>query len=464
VLDLKEESLHGSLQDPMLGLIESVKEVVVRFSDAISFALGSPPLGHLDALEISQYVDRYLEYLSHERGLGLREARRLLYDYGLSRGLINDLVATGLRLDQGIEVSSEAVVITVGAQETILLALLAVCCSPDDLLGLAVPSYYGVIGAARVLDVGLVAIRDSDHGIDLNHLEAACRVARAKGKRIRTLCVAPDFVNPSGTVMDFVARRQLLGVADRQDLLVLEGNAYGFTAEPMTEIPTLKSLCRNGRVIRIGTFAKICLPGARVGFVVAGQIVRTPEGNRVLLADELALIKSMTAVNTSPLYQAMIGGMVLEHGGSIVSLGRDQSRIYRRDLALLLQALDRHLSPVEGVVWNRPAGGFFVRIRIPVPADVALLEFSASKYGVLWTLLPGSCRYLRPSAVLQLRRSGPNRARCGSARQVPSRRHASGTPHRRQLALDSVRRDNRFEAVKDSSLPCGPMLTRRTTT
>jgi len=87
-----------------------------------------------------------------------------LYDYGLSRGLINDLVATGLRLDQGIEVSSEAVVITVGAQETILLALLAVCCSPDDLLGLAVPSYYGVIGAARVLDVGLVAIRDSDHG------------------------------------------------------------------------------------------------------------------------------------------------------------------------------------------------------------------------------------------------------------------------------------------------------------
>jgi hypothetical protein len=45
VLDLKEESLHGSLQDPMLGLIESVKEVVVRFSDAISFALGSPLLG-----------------------------------------------------------------------------------------------------------------------------------------------------------------------------------------------------------------------------------------------------------------------------------------------------------------------------------------------------------------------------------------------------------------------------------
>jgi (S)-3,5-dihydroxyphenylglycine transaminase len=403
VFDLKEESLHGSLQDPVLRLIESVKEVAARFPDAISFALGSPHLGHLDELDISQYVDRYLEHLSHERGLGPRQARRLLYDYGPSRGLINDLVATGLRLDQSIEASPEAVVITVGAQEAIFLALRAVCCSPDDLLGLVVPSYYGVIGAARMLDVGLVAIRDSDHGIDLDHLEAACRVARAKGKRIRALYVAPDFANPSGTVMDLVTRQQLLGVADRQDLLVLEDNAYGFTAEPMAEIPTLKALDGNGRVIYIGTFAKICLPGARVGFVVADQIVRTPEGNRVLLADELALLKGMTTVNTSPLCQAVIGGMLLEHGGSIASLGRDQPRIYRRNLALLLQALDRHLSPVEDVVWSRPAGGFFVRMRIPVPADVGLLELSASEYGVLWT--PLSPFYLGHTGVYDLRLS-----------------------------------------------------------
>jgi (S)-3,5-dihydroxyphenylglycine transaminase len=403
MLELKEESLHGSLQDPILGLIESVKEIAARFPDAISFALGSPYLGHLDELNISQYVDRYIEHLSHERGLGPRQARRLLYGYGPSRGLINDLVATGLRLDQGIEVSPEAVVITVGAQEAMLLALRAVCCSLDDLLGLVVPSYYGVIGAARVLDVGLVGIHGSDHGINLDHLEAACRVARAKGKRIRALYVAPDFANPSGTVMDLATRRQLLDVAERQDLLVLEDNAYGFTAEPMAEVPTLKALDKNGRVIYIGTFAKICLPGARVGFVVADQIVRTPEGKRGLLADELALIKSMTTVNTSPLCQAMIGGMVLEHGGSIVSLGRDQSRIYRRNLALLLQALDRHLSPVEDVAWNRPAGGFFVRMRIPVPADLALLELSASKYGVLWT--PLSSFYLGRTGTHDLRLS-----------------------------------------------------------
>jgi (S)-3,5-dihydroxyphenylglycine transaminase len=427
-------------------------------------------MGHLGELDISQYVDRYLKHLSQEGGLGPRQARRLLYDYGPSRGLINDLVATGLRLDQGIEVSPEAVVITVGAQEAMLLALRVLCRSPDDLLGLVDPSYYGAIGAARVLDVGLVAIRDSEHGIDLDHLEAACRTARAEGKRIRVLYVAPDFANPSGTVMDVATRRQLLRVAERQDLLLLEDNAYGFTAGPMTELPTLKALDEGGRVIYIGTFAKICMPGARVGFVVADQIVRSPEGNRGLLADELALIKSMTTVNTSPLCQAMIGGMVLEHGGSIASLGRDQSRIYRRNLALLLEALDRHLSQAKGVAWNRPAGGFFVRMRIPVPADAALLELSASKYGVLWT--PLSSFYLGRTGTHDLRLScsyvEPDQIEVGVVRLARLLREITLPPERftgnnsRCTALDSARRDNRFEAAVRSSRSYRSTLIRRT--
>lgn len=395
-----------------MGSIEHVKDVTARYPDAISFALGAPHPRHLDQLDVSRYVDLYLDHLATERGLGRGRARRLLYEYGPSGGLINDLVATGLALDQGIEVTPEEVVITVGAQEALLLALRAVCCSPDDLLGLVDPSFYGIIGAARVLDVGLVTIPDSDRGIDLDSLDAQCRAARAEGKRIRALYVAPDFANPSGIVMDLATRRRLLRLAEQHDLLLLEDNAYGFTAGPLSEMPTLKSMDVDGRVIYIGTFAKVCLPGARVGFVVADQTVRTPQGQRHPLAEDLALIKSMTTVNTAPLCQAMIGGMVLEQGGSLASLGNDNARTYQRNLGLLLDALDRHLIPGGGLRWNRPDGGFFVRMRIPVPADDALLELSASGYGVVWTPLSTfylgrggshhlrlSCSYLDPHQI-----------------------------------------------------------------
>jgi (S)-3,5-dihydroxyphenylglycine transaminase len=412
VLDLDQRSLHGSLQDPVLDSIEFVKEVTAKHPGAISFALGAPHPSHLDDLDFSQYVDRYLDHLTAERGHSARSARRLLYEYGPSRGLINELVATGLRLDENIDVSPDSLVITVGAQEALLLALRAVCASPDDLLCLTDPAFFGIIGAARVLDVDVVALPDEGSGIDIDALENACGAARAEGKRIRTVYVAPDFANPSGAVMDLATRRRLLGVAERHDLLLLEDNAYGFTADPMTGAPTLKSMDRTGRVIYIGTFAKICVPGARVGFVVADQKVHTQDGEQRLLADELAMIKSMTTVNTPPLCQALIGGMLLEHGGSIASIGRDRSKTYQRNLALLLGALDDRLHGTENVTWNRPTGGFFVHMRIPVPADTTLLTLSASKYGVVWTPLSSfylgsagthylrlSCSYLDPGQI-----------------------------------------------------------------
>ncbi|WP_325118689.1 hypothetical protein [Streptomyces sp. GMR22] len=59
--------------------------------------------------------------------------------------------------------------------------------------------------------------------------------------------------------------------------------------------------------------------------------------------------------------------------------------------------------PPAGVSWNRPAGGFFVRLRLPVRVDAALLEVSASKYGVLWT--PMSQFYLDDSGDNELRLS-----------------------------------------------------------
>jgi (S)-3,5-dihydroxyphenylglycine transaminase len=211
--------------------------------------------------------------------------------------------------------------------------------------------------------------------------------------------------------MSLECRRQLLKTAEREDLLVLEDNTYGFTAEQGRELPSLKALDTGRRVIHIGTFAKVCFPGARVGYVVADQPLA---GQDRLLADELAALKTAVTVNTSPLSQAVIGGMLLEHGGSLAKLSRGKAELYRRNLAQLVNTLDRTLTGrvPPGVGWSRPSGGFFVRMHLPVPADVELLEISAAEYGVLWTpmaqfYLDGrgdsqlrlSCSYLDPDQI-----------------------------------------------------------------
>ncbi|MEV4661061.1 PLP-dependent aminotransferase family protein [Micromonospora echinofusca] len=398
---LDQESLHPSLRDPLLGSIGFLNEVMGRYPDAISFAPGAPHPDFLTEIDVQRYTGRFLAHLRDE-GRTPGQAQRLLYEYGPGRGLINGIVRDALARDHGIDVDPGAIVITVGAQEAMLLVLRALFRSGSDVLAVADPCFVGMTGAARLLDIERRAIGETPAGIDLDALATACRQARRAGGRVRACYVAPDFSNPGGSRMTLAARRELLALAEREDFFVLEDDAYAFTAPPGERLPPLKALDEAGRVIHIGTFAKVCFPGARVGYVVADQ--RVGHGGR-LLADELATLKTMVTVNTSPLCQAVIAGMLLEHGRSLLELSRRKSELYRRNLQHLIGALDAHLGDARSgrLEWNRPDGGFFVRMRLPVAADVDLLERSAGKYGVLWT--PMAQFYLGGGGERQLRLS-----------------------------------------------------------
>ncbi|MCX5400288.1 PLP-dependent aminotransferase family protein [Streptomyces sp. NBC_00102] len=410
MVQLHTDRLHGSVTAPVLGSISFLNEVMSRHPGAISFAPGAPHPDTLPDVDVQRFTDRFLDH-AVVRGASPDRARRLLFEYGPARGLINDIVAEALRQDYGIDAPPESYVITVGAQEAMLLVLRALFRSSGDVLAVANPCFVGITGAARLLDVDVLGVDETAHGLDLDGLARSCQEARAAGRAVRALYVAPDYSNPGGSRMTLDCRHRLLALAAREDLLLLEDNAYGFTAAADDELPSLKAIDTEGRVIHIGTFAKTAFPGARVGFVIADQ--RVDGGDARILADVLASIKSMVTVNTSPLSQAVIGGMLLEHGGSLDRLSRTKSELYRRNLHLLLDALDRDLgSPPPGVHWNRPDGGFFVRVHLPVPADTDLLEVSAAEYGVLWTpmrqfFLDGagdtqirlSCSYLDPDGI-----------------------------------------------------------------
>ncbi|WP_438319681.1 PLP-dependent aminotransferase family protein (plasmid) [Streptomyces sp. HUAS TT3] len=410
---LAREALHASLQDPVLESIGFLNEIMSRYPDALSFAPGAPHPAPYAGLDTSRYLDRFTAHAA-AAGRTPDGAARLLYEYGPARGLINGIVAEALRRDQGVDADPDTLVITVGAQEAMFLALRALIASPEDLLAVSDPCFVGITSAASLLGAGVVPVPEDAGGLDVDALAEACRAARRRGRRIRACYVAPDYANPSGTRMAAGRRPRLLELAEREDFLVLEDNAYGFTALPGTELPALKALDTGRRVVHIGTFAKVCFPGARVGYVVADQTVRAADGSAVTLAAELARLKTAVTVNTSPVCQALIAGMLLEHGGSLAELSRTRSVLYRRNLDRLLRALDRESAAglPEGVEWNRPGGGFFVRMRLPVPADTDLLETSAAQYGVLWTPMapfhPGgggtrtlrlSCSYLDPDQI-----------------------------------------------------------------
>ncbi|KDN82338.1 GntR family transcriptional regulator [Kitasatospora cheerisanensis KCTC 2395] len=170
---------------------------------------------------------------------------------------------------------------------------------------------------------------------------------------------------------------------------MIEDNPYGFFAREPGARPTLKALDGRRQVIHLGSFAKTCFPGARLGYVVADQRVLAPDGRSTLLADELAKLKSMTTVNTPALSQAVIGGMLLRSDCRLREANAPARAHYAANLDVLLRELERHFPPAErdrlGVSWNEPAGGFFAVLHVPFTADEQAMERCAREHGVLWT-------------------------------------------------------------------------------
>ncbi|GAA2801005.1 aminotransferase class I/II-fold pyridoxal phosphate-dependent enzyme [Kitasatospora sp. CM 4170] len=384
---LRKEELHASLGDPVLDTMNFLNEVTTRYPGAVSFAPGRPYEGFFDTEQLFGHVRRYLDHLAAE-GDTPEAVRTKLFQYGPTAGLINGLIADSLRADEGIDAAPGSIVVTVGCQEAMFLTLRALFAGPQDVLLAASPCYVGITGAAALLGIPVTPVEEGPDGIGTAAVEAAVLAERARGRRPRALYLVPDHSNPSGNTMPLQAREELLALAARLDLLLIEDNPYRLMSTG-TRLPTLKALDTGRRVVHLGSYSKTAFPGARIGFVVADQTVEDAQGGTGLLADELARIKSMVTVNTPPLSQAAVAGLLLAADGRLSELNAGPAAHYGDVLAAVLEQLERHF-PEErrrslGLSWNVPSGGFFLTVNVPFRADNAALLRSAEEYGVIWT-------------------------------------------------------------------------------
>ncbi|MGH3274779.1 MAG: PLP-dependent aminotransferase family protein [Streptosporangiaceae bacterium] len=387
---LAREALHTSVTDPVSASMNFLNEVAGRFPGAISLAAGRPFDEFYVVEDVERYLGAYVGYL-RAQGMGEPRVRQALLQYGRTNGQLGAMIARMLEIDEDIRVPAESIMVTAGCQEAMLIAMRGLCAGPQDVVLAAEPCYVGFTGAARVLGVTVVPVPETARGLSPESVARVAREVRASGRRPRALYVVANFANPSGASLSTDVRRELIEVAADQDLLILEDDPYGLFGLDDRRIPTLKSLDTCHQVIYLGSFAKSVFPGARVGFLVADQTVVSAAGRRSLLADELSTVKSMITVNTSPIAQAVIGGVLVSCGYSLRTANQEKIAFYRRNLRALLAALGRHFSD-PAITWNSPGGGFFAVLDVPVRADEKLLELSARDYGVLWT--PMSFFYL----------------------------------------------------------------------
>ncbi|WP_224546477.1 PLP-dependent aminotransferase family protein [Mesorhizobium sp. CA16] len=181
---------------------------------------------------------------------------------------LKEAIAGYLYSARGVRCRPEQIVITTGAQAAFdLLARLLL--DPDDTVWMEEPGYYGAkaaftVAGARILPIAV----DQERGWRLDAPDFSPRL----------IYVTPACQHPLGITMRMEERLRLLDIAETANAWVIEDDfdgEYRFQGRP---VPAIQSMDRSGRVIYVGTFAKLLFPALRLGFMVlppelAGRIV-----------------------------------------------------------------------------------------------------------------------------------------------------------------------------------------------
>jgi len=377
----------ASLQAPALDIMNFLNEVTLWYPSAISFAPGRPTEQFFEVEKALNHLSDYAAYLAEQRRESLPTVLNQLGQYQRTNGIINDLIGRFLAQDEGIQVSSEAIMLTDGCQEGMTILLAGLFERGTDVLLVIDPTYTGITGIAAALNIEVYPVPSREDTLDFEKLEASLQEIRAAGKRPRALYITPDFNNPLGSSLSRADRSRLLDLAVQAELLLFEDNAYGMFTYEAEPVPTLKALDRHGVVVYLGTFSKLLFPSLRLGFLLADQEVVTPKGTIHSLAEELSKIKSFTTLNTSALIQGIAGGVLLANACSLRQSIQHKVAFYRENRDEMLRCLEQHFRAdpllAETVSWNRPEGGFFLSMKLPFPFTGEQMRHCARDYGVI---------------------------------------------------------------------------------
>lgn len=161
---------------------------------------------------------------------------------------------------RGLEVGWEQVSLVNGAQAGLASTVMALL-SPGDVVAVDTLTYPGFRVLAEACRFELAPIPADGQGFDLDALERLCRT-----RRVRAVYVMPTLHNPLGWVTSAQWRKQLVSIARRHGLLIIEDAAYAFLAD---KPPAPLAALAPETTVYVSGFSKSVATGLRVGFVVA---------------------------------------------------------------------------------------------------------------------------------------------------------------------------------------------------
>ena len=343
------EPSHGSRLDPWLQSYAertsgmNASEIRALFAvasrpEVVSLAGGMP---YLSALPMDTVAAAVAQMLATQ---GLTA---LQYGSGQGDPTLREQILEVMALE-GISAHADDIVVTTGSQQALDLVT-RIFIDPGDVVLAEAPSYVGALGVFAAYQAQVAHVASDDDGLVPEALEERILGLLAAGKRIKFLYTVPNFHNPAGTTLSMQRRPQIVEIAQRHGILVLEDNPYGLLGFDREPFGAMRSLSEEG-VVYLGSFSKTFAPGLRVGWALAPHAIR----EKLVLASESAILcPSAYAQMTVSTYLATCDWKAQ------IKIYRE---LYRERRDAMLESLSALLSQAT---WTHPDGGFYVWLTLP---------------------------------------------------------------------------------------------------
>ena len=294
--------------------------------------------------------------------------------YGSTEGVpeLLEILAQRYR-DQGLSfVTKENITMTTSSQQG-LDSVGKLFLNRGDKYICELPSYLGALGAFNSYGGVGVGIPQDEQGMSAVELEKTLAEMKAKGEKPKFIYLIPDFQNPAGMTMPEERRIEILGIAKKYEIMIIEDSPYRelrFSGKPQRMLYDLDN--GEGNVITLGTFSKIFMPGFRMGWVLAHPMV----------IDNFVKAKQSTDLCTSAFLQKItVKFFQKNYFDANVKKIVD---MYRKKLEAMLGSFEQYMP--EGVTWTRPEGGLFLFLNLPEGYDAEELFQIAIEKNVAFVL------------------------------------------------------------------------------
>lgn len=294
-------------------------------------------------------------------------------DYQFSPGLetLRRQMAVRMR-DVGVRCLAEDIIITNGCAEALTLCLRATM-KAGDLLAVESPCYYGVLQVAGLLGLKIIEIpTDPQTGICIEALQLALEQWPVKMVAVNT-----RHSNPTGAVIPEARQRQLVALAERHDIGIIEDDVYGELGYPQTAADqpcntVLKTFDRDGRVLYCSSFSKTLSAGLRVGWCIPGRWYR-----------QVREQQTFTTFSAPSLSQYAVSSYLQngQYDRHLRQLRPKMAEYTRR----MLDAVHRYFP--AGTRVSEPRGGFILWLALPEGVDTTGLYHAAAEQSI--AIVPG---------------------------------------------------------------------------